>query len=235
MLIQQTKLEEQILSELLPIEKTLVFISIKGKMLSKYNNEEKKELAKLIIRLSYFVGIKEAPSIDQLKMLVPFIITTFPRITQEQMEHAFQLYCSAEIEQIEHYQNFSPIFISKIIKGYTELQNRARIKYRKINERIIDEIETAEKAKAYNPLAGAYESLILEYKDYLDEKYIDPNEMQKYKSYVCLRLCHSVNLFKDVPFDLNAYLWFKHFFQSVKKENYQQELQDYVRNFGKII
>jgi hypothetical protein len=229
------KLEEQVLNELFPIEKALISISIKGKILSEYNNEDKKELAKLLIRLSYFVGIKEAPSIDQLKMLVPFLIISFPKLTQDQMEHAFQLYCANEMEQIEHYQNFSPIFISKVIKSYTELKNRAKIKYRKISERIQNEVETAKKAQEYNPLHGAYEALLLEYTDFVNEKYIEPNETQKYKSYVCLRLCHRVGLFKEVPFDLNAYLWFNDFFQSIKKENYQQELKEYVRNFGKNI
>lgn len=233
--IQPTKLTEQVLNELAPIERQLIEISSGSKRFADFHNEDKKELAKVLNRLSYFVGIKEAQSIEQLKMLVPFVVATFPNNNLQELEHAFTLYCGGKLEQFEHYQNFSPMFIAKVLKQYNELQTQAKYKAKKIGERIQDEAETAEKAKQYNPIESAIESLLIEYENYSKNKYDDPDDIQKYKSYFCLKVCHSAKLFMDVPCDLGAIDFLKLFFLGVMGDNYEQKIRDYVRTNGKVV
>ena len=178
--IANPKLEESILNKLNPTERTLVQLYKTDNLsFDKYNNDHKQELAKRLMRLSFFVGIKEPLSLDELKLLVFFLCSQYPKFTSEELEQAFMMACSGKFGSFEHYQSFSPIYIGKVINAYETSRATAYSKYKTLNQRKANEEEDQAKAQQYNPLKGAYDVIITEYEKYLAAKKENPSENLK--------------------------------------------------------
>jgi hypothetical protein len=140
--IANPKLEESILNKLNPTERTLVQLYTTDNLsFDKYNNDHKQELAKRLMRLSFFVGIKEPLSLDELKLLVFFLCSQYPKFTSEELEQAFMMACSGKFGSFEHYQSFSPIYIGKVINAYETSRATAYSKYKTLNQRKANEEE----------------------------------------------------------------------------------------------
>ena len=64
--IANHKLEESILTKMSIGERTLVQLyNSENILFQNYSNDNKQELAKILVRLSFFVGIKEPLSLDE--------------------------------------------------------------------------------------------------------------------------------------------------------------------------
>lgn len=235
------KLEASILSKLNPTEQTLVQLyKNENVTFEKYTNENKQDLAKSLVRLSFFVGIKEPLSIEELKLLVFFLCSQFPKFTAEELEQAFLMACSGKFGNFEHYQSFSPIYVGKVINAYEVYRSQAFAKYKTLNQERNYELEDNEKAKKYNPLKGAYQALLSEWEKYYSAKKENTSEnaehINKFQSDVAIRLCKSVGLFFD--FDENKLTsgeYLAAFFVNLSndKELAKEELKKYVRSNGK--
>ena len=116
--VQSTKLMESALVKLNNEEKRLVHIEVDRDIFKNYDEDKKKLLAKKLVTLSFFVGIKEPLSIDELKMMVHFLCRQFPFCTIPKLEDAFIKAAAGEFGEIEHFQNFSPQYVAKIIRAY---------------------------------------------------------------------------------------------------------------------
>ena len=194
---QHKPLETQVLSKLSQKETELVVLHFnQGIIFGAMTNENKQDLAKLLVKLSYFIGIKEPVTIDNLKLLVSFLCTRFPMMTMEQLETAFMMACSGELgDDFEHYQNFSPIYISKVIKAYDTKRYDAIRKYTLENQKYMQQKEEEERAKNFNPLESCTTSLILEYELYIKEGYRDLNKIRQIGINWLLVLLRSYNMF----------------------------------------
>jgi hypothetical protein len=183
-------------------------------VLSKLNNEEQKivkysqsslcfkDYDNTLVQLSYFVGIKEPLSIDTLKLIVNFLCTQFPNFNKDELIEAFNLSCSGKLGDFEHFQNFSPIYIGKIINSYLTYSIQAKKKY---NEEIrkLESVElTNQREKEYDRYKGAMQSLVLEYNTYLKsrkkrEDGVVENDYLINKDFSC-KLCF--NLLNNIGF-----------------------------------
>ena len=239
--IANPKLEESILNKLNPTERTLVQLYKTDNLIfEKYTNDHKQELAKRLMRLSFFVGIKEPLSLDELKLLVFFLCSQYPKFTSEELEQAFMMACSGKFGTFEHYQSFSPIYIGKVINAYETSRATAYSKYKTLNQRKANEEEDQAKAQQYNPLKGAYEVIITEYEKYLSGKKENPSEnlkeIDKMQSDIALKLCKSAGLFlnfDEKKQDSKEYLasFFVHLSQDQKIA--KEQIKNYVRSNGK--
>jgi hypothetical protein len=239
--IANLKLEESILNKLNPTERTLVQLYKTDNLsFDKYTNDHKQELAKRLMRLSFFVGIKEPLSLDELKLLVFFLCSQYPKFTSEELEQAFMMACSGKFGTFEHYQSFSPIYIGKVINAYETSRATAYSKYKTLNQRKANEEEDQAKAQQYNPLKGAYDVIITEYEKYLSGKKENPSEnlkeIDKMQSDIALKLCKSAGLFlnfDEKKHDSKEYLasFFVHLSQDQKLA--KEQIKNYVRSNGK--
>jgi len=239
--IANPKLEESILNKLNPTERTLVQLYKTDNLpFEKYTNDNKQDLAKRLVRLSFFVGIKEPLSIEEIKLLVFFLCSQYPRFTSEELEQAFMMACSGKFGAFEHYQSFSPIYIGKVINSYETSRATAYSRYKTLNQQKTNEEEDRAKAEKYNPLKGAYEVIITEYEKYLSPKKENPTEnyqeIDKMQSDIALKLCKSAGLFlnfDEKKHDSKEYLasFFVHLSQDQKLA--KEQIKNYVRSNGK--
>jgi hypothetical protein len=174
--IVSTKLEISILNKLNPENRNMLQNKFESKKWQLYNEQEKKELAKLLIRLSFFVGIKEPLENENLVMLVKFLIMQFPNFSNEELNQAFMLAISSDNTAIaEHFQNFSPIYISKIIKWYISEQQKIIAEYYRGLQKLQYEREEEERRKNFDPEKSLTESFILQYENYANGNFKNNN------------------------------------------------------------
>lgn len=207
-----TNLEQLTLTKFNPEEQKIILASKNGKRFKDLDNEEKKELAKLFVRLSYFVGIKEPLSIDSLKLLVKFVIAEYPMFKSDELEQAFFFACSGKLGDFEHFQNFSPIYVGKVINAYNNFTSPLKMKYQREQEQEIREIERNKQNETYDALAGATKSLIAEYENYIKTGKYD-QENDSFNSYyeimaqTCVMLLNqSLNFFSIMSIEGKDYM-----------------------------
>lgn len=239
--VANPKLEESILNKLNPLERTLVQLYKTDNLLfEKYTNDDKQELAKRLIRLSFFVGIKEPLSLDELKLLVFFLCSQFPKFTSEELEQAFMMACSGKFGAFEHYQSFSPIYIGKVINAYETSRAEAHSKYKTLNQKKAYEEEDRIKAEKYNPLRGAFDVIFSEYQKFVERKkenaVIANPDIDKMQTDIALKVCKSAGLFlnfDEKKHDSKEYLesFFVHLSQDQKTA--REQIINYVRSNGK--
>ena len=232
-------LEQSILNKMLHKEAELIKLG-ESRKFQDYTNEEKQVFAKKLVSLSYFVGIKEAPSIDTLVLLVRFLCSHFPNFTSEELENAFYKVCAGELGDIDHYQNFSPIYIGKIINAYEEKKQIAKRNYLQLLEK--KKWEDLEKdRKEYfekNALEIITTQLTEEYLNWSNTKYEGITEFKKIYLKSLLELLQSRNLFiKYKPEECQHHEYFVKYFLSLPSnlEDAKKSIENYVRSYGKNI
>jgi hypothetical protein len=164
------KYQELALSKLNSEEQKIVKYSQSSLCFKDYDNTNKQDLAKTLVQLSYFVGIKEPVSIESLKLIVNFLCSQFPHFNKDELIEAFNLSCSGKLGDFEHFQNFSPIYIGKIINSYLAYSIDAKRKYNQSISQLRRDEESLEKEKEYDKFKGAIQSLVLEYNTYLKSR-----------------------------------------------------------------
>jgi len=232
-------LETQVLNKLSNQDSTLVQLHYSQTIkFGVMNNEDKQELAKLLVKLSYFIGIKEPITIDNLKMLVSFLCTRFPSFTSEQLENAFMMACSGELGgEFEHFQNFSPMYVSKVIRAYETNRFEALKKYTQLNQKHIEQQQEEEKAKNFNPAKANYLILVDEYQRYLRGDYNDLNDIRKLLIKWVVIGMKKINMFLDYNENTDiAYQYIMKYFVSLPKSKEEAVLkikQDVIQGVSK--
>jgi hypothetical protein len=219
----KTKLETSILSKLNVNEQKLVTLNHLGNVrFGEMTNEQKQGLAKCLVKLCYFVGIKEPLSIDNLKMLVFYLANQHPTFTQDELEQAFFMTSSGEFGELEHYQSFSPMYVSKIINLYSSRRSEAITKYRKeLNDKMMED-ERIEKQKNYNAIDGCIEAICLQYDSFLKYNELKVSEdaygLEEMKGKIAIELGQRLGLFQDFnEKEENTIDFFSRIFQPLSK------------------
>tara|TARA_B110000977_G_scaffold47091_1_gene63991 strand:+ start:710 stop:1546 length:837 start_codon:yes stop_codon:yes gene_type:complete len=83
------------------------------------SNDELKPLIDLIGKWRYYIGIKEELSQEELFVNLNFIRENFNELNLVDIKQAIDLSIKGDLEvEAEHYQNFTPLYISKILNAY---------------------------------------------------------------------------------------------------------------------
>ena len=232
------KLEQSILTKMTKEESEIVILSNHSKKLEDYENEDKQRLAKQLVNLSYFVGMKETPSVETLKLLVIFLCKSFPTFSAEELENAFMKACAGEYGELEHYQNFSPIYVGKIIKSYEVQKMVAKKNYMRLNQKHEEEMREKEMEAKYNanPLRNLYRSICSEYTDFVNGKYIDMSDIKKMQVKWAIEIAQCKGMFIDyVDKEISADDYLTKYFLSLPQDPKQalEKIKEDVRNNGK--
>ena len=231
-------LEQSVLNKMSKAESEIVVLSNTSKRFEDYENEDKQRLAKQLVNLSYFVGIKESPSLETLKLLVVFLCKSFPLFSAEELENAFMKACAGEFGDLDHYQNFSPIYVGKVIKFYEQHKMVAKQNYMRLNAKREEELREKEMEKQYNenPLRNLFRVICSEYTDFVNGKYVEPSDIKKIQMKFAIEIAQSKGMFTDfVDKEIDADDYLTKYFLSLPqdpKEAIEKIKQD-VRNNGK--
>lgn len=227
---------ESVLAKLNADERKLALVESNSDYFKHYDEEKKKTLAKKLVQLSFFVGIKEPPSIEELKLLVHFLCTKFPMCTLVKLEDSFMRACAGEFGEIEHYQNLSPQYVSKIIRSYEGVSKLAIQKYRKKKESEELEKINSEKAKQYNPIAGIISTIQVECERHRKKKLSDFNDFDNYSSKWTIDMAQKLGLFLDFDAEKESHAdYLRKLFVTLHKQNKNtaQAIEQYVRSNSK--
>lgn len=89
------------------------------------SNDELKPLIDLVGKWRYYIGIREELSQEELFMNVNFIRENFNELNLVDIDQAINLSLKGDLNiDAEHYQNFTPLYISKILKAYKEYRGK---------------------------------------------------------------------------------------------------------------
>jgi len=83
------------------------------------SNDELKPLIDIVGKWRFYIGIREELSQEELFMNINFIRENFNELNIIDINQAINLSLKGELDiDVEHYQNFTPLYISKILKAY---------------------------------------------------------------------------------------------------------------------
>ena len=137
MMTSKTQLPKQtllIIQKLNSQEQKIVLGSLEKKI-EEFTNEDFKSLHKLLLKWGKFIGLKEAPDDEQMFMLVVFVKDNFTKMSLAEITNAFNLAIAGVLNiNVEHYNSFSPIYISKIFNAYLEHKKEVMYKMHKLEE-----------------------------------------------------------------------------------------------------
>jgi hypothetical protein len=228
---QSIKLMELALNKLNTEEKRLVYIESSKDYFKNYDEEKKKMLAKKLVSMSFFVGIREPLSIDELKMIVFFLCKSFPYCNIAKLEDAFIKQAAGELGELEHFQTFSPQYIGKIIKAYENVSKAAMKKYYQEKEKQELEAISQEKAKNYDPIKGFIGIMKTECERHRIKKLDKFNDMDIYLSKWAVEAGLRIGLFSDFNSnEITEQRYLRELFKSLYKSNthMDKEIENYV-------
>lgn len=220
----KTKLEMSILTKLNKFEQKLLKLNDVGNVsFGDMDNEQKQGLAKCLVKLCYFVGIKEPLSIENLKMLVYYLANQHYKFTQEELEQAFFMTSSGELGELEHYQSFSPMYVSKVINMYSTKRSEAVVKYRFKLDELESEEQRQEKAKNYNPIDGCVQAICTQYDAYLNYDDVISNDdkipFEEARASIAIQMGQRLGMFNDYNNKETAFHFFKRIFDPLPKHS----------------
>lgn len=134
-------------------------------------NDDLKPLIDLVGKWRYYIGIKEELSQEELYMNISFIRENFNELNIIDLDQAINLSLKGDLNvDVEHYQNFSPLYIAKILKAYKEY--RCKIIY-DIKEKINKIKNTPKEPTIDEKIAIAKKSLYSLYNQRNDKNFHD--------------------------------------------------------------
>ena len=231
--VQSVKLMESALVKLNHEEKRLVRIESSTDIFKNYDEDKKKILAKKLVTLSFFVGIKEPLTIEELKMMVHFLCSKFQYCTLDKLEDAFMKSAAGELGELEHFQNFSPQYVAKTIKAYEAVSKAAMKRYNQERERQQLEEISKEKAKKYDPVQGCIEILKTECEKHRKKQIKDFHEMDNYTSRWAIQAGLKLGLFSDYDSnEITEQRYLRELFVNLHKSNKDMDkaIENYVLN-----
>jgi hypothetical protein len=117
---QLTKQIELIIQTFNGDEKRAVY-SQYDKKIKDFKDADYNSLHTLLLKWGKFIGLKEVPHTEEMFMLVVFVKENFTKISLMEITNAFNMACAGKLNiNVEHYNQFSPIYISKIFNAYGE-------------------------------------------------------------------------------------------------------------------
>jgi len=135
------------------------------------SNDELKPLIDLVGKWRYYIGIKEELSQEELFMNLNFIRENFSELNIVDINQAIDLSIKGDLDvEAEHYQSFTPLYISKILNSYKKYRNEVVFAIRKK----INEIENVPKELSIDEKVEITKtSLISMYSNREDKRFYD--------------------------------------------------------------
>ena len=169
-----------------------------------------------------FLGVKDMDE-DNAQMLVAYLKESYKDFSIQEISHALMIGLQGRLNiDMEHYQNFSPIYLSKILNAYKIYRNKLIIKYRKEKEEYFDKKnkKIPSKKETLNNIFLITQNL---YADFIlqEETFIE-NKFHKIKVAVIYDLLLKNKIIKGI--DLNKY-------EKIKLENRSDAKLEYIYNF----
>lgn len=165
------------------------------------DNSGKQELAIVLNRLCYFVGIKEPLSVDNLKMLISYLVRYHSNFNILELENAVMMACAGEFGHVEHYQSFSSIYISKVLNLYNSYRAEIIHKYTTELNKQTQADKLATKEKEYDKVKGFTDTVLSQYDYYIksknDEFNSDNISIGNTRASICIELGQKLGLFLD--------------------------------------
>lgn len=91
----------------------------------KIRKDLNKALMRLLGKWRYFIGIKEELTEEEIYTNVNFIKENFSQLSLVDIEQAMNLSINGELDiNVEHYQSFTPMYISKILNAYKQYRGK---------------------------------------------------------------------------------------------------------------
>lgn len=101
----------------------------------------------VLLKWGKFLGIKEMPQAEEIKMMVFFIKQQFGELTLSELTNAFNLAIGRKLDiDPNHYQNFSALYVGGILNAYKEYKKTHIKVYRDKEDKALEE-EATRKAR----------------------------------------------------------------------------------------
>lgn len=95
------------------------------------SNEDLEPLIDLVGKWRYYIGVKEELSKEEIFMNVTFIRENFGELNIVDINQAINLSLKGVLSvDVEHYQNFTPIYISRILRAYKTYRAKTMVDIR---------------------------------------------------------------------------------------------------------
>lgn len=92
--------------------------------ISTYRNQDFDVLKKKLYSWAKFIGIREAPEASQIASLILYLKRNHSDLSHEEIGIAFEMALARTLEvEIEHYQSFDALYLSRIVTAYKEYRN----------------------------------------------------------------------------------------------------------------
>ena len=127
----------------LPNETKIIVNASFQTQIKEMSEEGFRQIHIILVKWAKFLGIKETPQADEVKMIVFFIKQNFGDLTLEEITNSFNLAIARKLDiDPNHYQNFSALYVGGILDAYKEYKGNHIKLYRQ------KELEAQEQADA---------------------------------------------------------------------------------------
>ena len=127
----------------LPNETKIIVNASFQTQIKEMSEEGFRQIHIILVKWAKFLGIKETPQADEVKMIVFFIKQNFGDLTLEEITNSFNLAIARKLDiDPNHYQNFSALYVGGILDAYKEYKGNHIKLYRQ------KELEAQEQAEA---------------------------------------------------------------------------------------
>jgi hypothetical protein len=222
--MQLPQLDPLISTRLSKEERHLIQIEMHTSRFAAYANEDKQKLAELLQKLSFFVGLKEPLSQEEVKLLVMFLHKQFPHCTKEKLEDAFMQFAAGDLGEINHFGQFSSVFVAKVIKAYERTSKAALMKYQRLQDERAAQEKAQQEAQLYDPIMGAVLALQREREKHRKKNLDEFNDFDNVQSKWTIEICQKVGILKKYdPNEITEKRYLQNFFawllKNAKDEN----------------
>ena len=153
-LSQEQKL--QIIRVLSKTDRKIVGLSTETRI-SDFGNNEFKELEVHLQRWSKFLGVKEPLDSEIAPMLVIFLNEQFGSLSVKEITNAIMLGLKGELDNVNmtHYDVFSSVYLSQILKAYLKKRKKALYIYKDECHKYIKELQKPTELEKVQAIARA--------------------------------------------------------------------------------
>lgn len=130
-----------ILKNLLPEAKEPIELYLTQKKIIDFKPKDFAKLNDWILGVCYFIGITTPPEPKEREIIMRFIRLNYPDFSQAELDLAFNLAYGDKLkvkaDQLNHFNMFSGVFISKVLNAYKEYRNGFVMEFNKKNQALL--------------------------------------------------------------------------------------------------
>jgi hypothetical protein len=133
------------------IDRQIWQIAQKRKIETKFGDTDVNEIALMINRVSYFLGLREPLEKGALRLQAEFLQANFPDETPSTFHHAFQLAAAQKLNcKTDFFGVWTPQYMGRILNAYKAWMGDVEIKVRQAEQQLYDEREVKIKSEMFD-------------------------------------------------------------------------------------